>query len=405
MTNRVFSDLFDPVKQKEDLSSKFDNNPEKLASFYLDKLKIQALFLGKVIMTDAQFFDSILFYSLSTEEFNGFIKFAKDNDYLEIRHRPEPIKSMLGKQFLFSSISEEPLANAIYEIGADITDKIKEDTVISYFEALEATAGGRLDGLSEPYEKFKERLIRMDEWRLQPHQQLFVKWANPDEHNHTGLYYRDLPDAIKSNKEQWKIYINNNISLKADVKKAVFDELDKPRPNRSRLSKLSDGSNNYKRFYNSFSYFYNIGIGSQHLSSTVESDLEDDFIIRVGAERYLFNDKQELSLVMLKTELDEIIHTDWNEFSKRFAMDSLQKKRDELWDAVYTRNLGAFMHKLNEIREVLSFPDTVVSSLNESDSSIKSSGSSTNKTLEKEYTCIQDLDQKKEAECVLKFYI
>jgi len=405
MTNRIFSDLFDTVKQKEKLNSKFDGKAKMLAEFYLDKLKIQALFLGKVIMTDAQFFDSIFLYSLSDEELYGFLKFAKENDYLEIRHRPEPIKKMLGKQFLFSSISEEPLANAIYEIGADITDKIKEDTAYSYFEAVEAAAGGRLDGLSEPYEIFKARLIKMDEWRLQPNQHLFIEWVNPNDYNHSGIYYRDLPDVIKNNRELWKNYINNKISLEPDIKKAVFEELDKPRPDRSKLSKLSDGSDNYKRFFNSFSHYYNIGIGSQHLSTTVESDLEDDYVIRAGNGRYLFNEKKEFDLVMLKAELDGIIHTNWNEFSKRYATDGLHKKRDELWDAVYSRNAGAFMQTLNKIREVLSFPDTVVSSLCESDSSIKSFGTSTNEALEKKYTCAQDLDKEKEAECILKFYI
>ncbi len=396
MTNHIFSDLYDTVMQKELLGSRFSGDLNTFSEFYSDRFKIETLFLGKTVMTDAQFFDSTFLHGMSDVDLNGFFTFVGKNGCLEIRHRPDLIPNMLGKSFLFSSIPEQPLADAISQIGSNLRGKIEGDSMRAYFKAVEENAEGKLDSILPAYERFKNRLMQMDEWRGKL-ASLFVKWGTPRPEEIPDMRgYKDLPDVMKRERDKWIRFVQNKLVLNSDVQNAVLNELNKDYPNASIIKDLSDGSDQYKQFYRSFRLYYNIGLASQHFASVTEIAVVNDpdvhpekgdlpLAARENHGEHRHSQNHGIWLPLLEHELNELIHSDWNDFLARYETDGLQPLRDDLWNAIRKNDRSDMYAALLRMRKTLGFPDTTDIRMGALSESIDAAGTSTDDGSTPEY--------------------
>lgn len=161
----LFGDKYDSMKQRYIL---MHGNREHKYTRYNTSLKYDMLLWGKVTITDAQYFDGMLFTQMIEHgHFSDFIHCAYNHDSLEIRRRcvdsNEFILKMFGKKFYYSSIQSYEMAKMVEKANARLEEYSEKDRK-RYCENI------------EEYWNFIERELQFKEYSEQI--ELMKKWYN-----------------------------------------------------------------------------------------------------------------------------------------------------------------------------------------------------------------------------------
>lgn len=119
----IFCEKYDSMKQSYVLTQ---GNREYNYRCYNGSLRFDFLLFGKIVLTDAQFYDGMLFVQMIEHgEFEDFIQCVYDYDCLEIRKRTDESETkdfvfrMYGNPFYFSS-------SFSYEFAKEVEDTMKK---------------------------------------------------------------------------------------------------------------------------------------------------------------------------------------------------------------------------------------------------------------------------------------
>ncbi|MDR1427749.1 MAG: hypothetical protein LBJ08_08350 [Bifidobacteriaceae bacterium] len=374
MANRIFSEAYDSVTQRANLEGAFGGDTSAFVRFYRTRARIEALFLGKTILTDAEFYDGVLFHTMGEADRSGFLEFGRQTGALEVRCRESPIRDMFCKRFLFSSLDgrSPALSTAMYEIGGELSSlaetvrKAKGDVPITeYFEEVRKQAAGRLDSLDSEFGQFEATLRQLDEARTGDHAGMFVTWGTePTEADPPELTFSGLPTVMRQKCCDLRDILRFQC-LEGSTPECIITaeaELMKDFPNASTLYTLPVENPNYaEHFIPEFRRWYNIGIGSQHFANTVELQLfqgraqvaviGEDSTERARAIR----GADPLPLAVSLDDLREVTEESWTEFQCRFETDGLSSLREELWGAIRSANKNDARSAISKISRKLGF--------------------------------------------------
>ncbi|MDR1914197.1 MAG: hypothetical protein LBQ68_06945, partial [Clostridiales bacterium] len=282
MINRIYSDDYSCFNQKTELKMKYGDDTVKFVSDFYTRLKIEALLLGKIVLTDSRFFDLPAFKLMKDDELLAFFDTARDNNMLEVRYRPNTkrsglIKQMFLKKYWFESTSNQQLSNFLLNIGDELAALegngriIIDDTIESYFRSIEIYKGAELKVIRSSYENFKDRMILLEEIRTKRCKSLFVPWGERAEDLAQTPKYRDLSDVMSQNKKTMIDLFTNRVNdLDDNSKQVILKELNKPWPLLTEVKIAAAKSEKSKEFYTLFQNWYKLGIACQHFSNIVE---------------------------------------------------------------------------------------------------------------------------------------
>lgn len=145
--NGLLSGKYDSTKQRAVL---LNGDRQRNYQSYTLTMRMELLLTGHLVLTDAQFFDGLYFHWLAknADEFRAFKKFLVSFDEsfcgicppfsISVKCRPqsedtkqaltpdidEVAVKMYCKQFQFSSIEEDNLANAVFDMSSDYEERI-----------------------------------------------------------------------------------------------------------------------------------------------------------------------------------------------------------------------------------------------------------------------------------------
>ena len=125
---RFYGGHYDSVKQGY-VRDALNNDPNKAAPWqpqliemYTARLRLDILFAGSVIITDAQFYDGVIFHELMAEEnarkdFLNFLRITAEQQspLIEVRRRQDGLAGIVFKPFKFSSVSSNKVSQEIRE--------------------------------------------------------------------------------------------------------------------------------------------------------------------------------------------------------------------------------------------------------------------------------------------------
>jgi hypothetical protein len=359
MTNRIFSEAYDTALQKD----YFEKKHKGIAESFVDersskksfvdelssKLKSDIVFYGKIVLTDAQFYDSPLLHMMSDDELSAFRGFLGESaGAVEVRCRPHTLPRMLGKQFLYSSVRHAGLSTALYEIGATLSEndgRVKENSAAALVSALKEHNDGRLCGLESEFEEFASRLCQLDEFRTKIGG-FFVEWGTSvDERMNARQDFKDLPAVMAAKRE---FLINELTSVSAKLKdanvEAIKAELNKDYPIAAVIKVYSSAA---PEFFRTFRRWYNIGLASQHFADSPcvfdydgeNADLRDTsdpaFAITVDGSKY-----------------EELFKSTWNDFTS--FLEDIATARDYAWGAYESKEGADYSAAIGKISEYVS---------------------------------------------------
>ena len=125
----LYSAKYDSMKQRYIL---MNGNREYNYKCYNATLKLEMLLFGKVTITDAQYYDGLLFKEMIDHgDFEDFITCSYKHDSLKIKVRCDKnniIRRMYGKQFYPSSVKSYDIGKKIEEITKDL-EGLEEDHI------------------------------------------------------------------------------------------------------------------------------------------------------------------------------------------------------------------------------------------------------------------------------------
>lgn len=182
----LLSGKYDSTKQKAVLL-----NGDRYLNFksYTATMRLELLLTGKLIFTDAQFFDGLYFHWLSedSDEFESFKKLLYNYDSSNESYEPAPYSIsvkcrkdnkdetaiyMYSKQFWFSSIEVDELAKEVYEIGRDFEEKYYKEFIYPIDEEVRKNkclpVEEKQNTLDEYLTKIEEKLhntASVEEWK------------------------------------------------------------------------------------------------------------------------------------------------------------------------------------------------------------------------------------------------
>lgn len=158
-----------------------EKNPKaKLSDWGLLHFKLQAMLLGKIVLSDSFIWNNFFLHELSNDEFNSFLEFVSNNQVIEVRCRPERnkegkiIPSLFEKAPNIRNYWSPALQNRISEARVilekewykDYSDPSKRILKADdYFNVVDEVCGSDFfNGVSD-FALFKERISRYDTLR------------------------------------------------------------------------------------------------------------------------------------------------------------------------------------------------------------------------------------------------
>lgn len=307
---RWYSGKYDSVKQRKVIQNSLMDEKSTSLTYeqkiqraywrYSASLRLEMLLCGKVVITDAEWYDGAYFAHLSSqkEEWNNFLKFLdsekKQKTFFEVKRRQNYV-GMFGKPFTFSSILDNPnLENsfsfAVKRFGQYCeSHEIKFTEIDGYLSALEryilSNCSNHLTKLGE----LSERLKRLETvpaptfsgWknmnalpetfdfvngRLSARQQLLQSLENWAEG-----FGGEQKEGLEHNKKQLKQALSMNFPNRSVVLECVNSS--------EKLAGVEGEKTHFRRFMKAFDYNYNLGLARQHDCTCIDIVDRDEDIL------------------------------------------------------------------------------------------------------------------------------
>jgi hypothetical protein len=352
MTNRIFSEAYDTALQKDYYENKCNGDVDRFVGELSSKLKSDMLFLGKIVLTDAQFYDSPLLHMMKEDEFSAFKRFVwESNGAVEVRCRPNTLPEMLGKQFRYSSVRCEKLSDALYSIGETLGENggsVTENSATSLVAAIKEYSDGRLYGVESEFEEFAARLCQLAEFR-KDNAQSFVEWdVAVNERLNTRQDFADLP-AVMNTKREFLLGRLRDFEklLKEENITKIEKELKKTSgfPN---ASVIKAQSCNAPEFFREFRHWYNIGLASQHFAdSPCLFDCENLNINKNSENTASSNEASSFFVLNVDGgKYEELFRSRWSDFILHFT--DVTTTRDAMWGAYKAGNAEDYKAAIEE---------------------------------------------------------
>lgn len=198
----IFGNKYDSMKQRYILMR---GDRQYNYNRYNTSLKYDMLLWGKVTITDAQYFDGMLFTQMiENGHFCDFIHCAYKHDGLEIRRRrsnsDELILKLFGKNFFYSSIQSYEMAKKVEKRSRDLL-KYSEDEKKKYCKDIDSL--WNFIGKEQEFEEYSEQIELMKKWYntlFNVHKGLFKEWEAIEGEGFEEKYYKFLKDGDSFNK-------------------------------------------------------------------------------------------------------------------------------------------------------------------------------------------------------------
>lgn len=248
---------------------------EELRRRYTARLRLDILLGANVVITDAQFYDGLLFHTIVTskrfrEDFYEFLGRARerlDAPLLEVRRRRGRLDEMLGKPFIFSSLINGQAKDQVYETMRMVYERAKEtgrtyegwkSLMQDVIEAIE------IPSVQDEMERVYEAITLLDEAPAQ----IFRDW----EPERVKAFPTLLADAKRE--LRFKVPRTGNLGIDETLIK-VESEMEKERPILSDIEKWirecknADQADDVRRkvldgVWNQVLQVYNRAIANQH---------------------------------------------------------------------------------------------------------------------------------------------
>src|SRR5574341_292269 len=139
---RFYGGHYDSVKQLAYRDFLLENGEltwhADLVRRYTARLRLDVLMAGNVILTDAQFYDGLLFHGLvateaSRTDFYNFLRQAKerfDAPLIEVRRRQSGLLEMFSKPLIFSSVVTAQAKDQVAAAMKKALDRAREQGVV-----------------------------------------------------------------------------------------------------------------------------------------------------------------------------------------------------------------------------------------------------------------------------------
>jgi hypothetical protein len=354
MTNRIFSEAYDTVVQKDYYEKKCSGDVNSFVSDLSSKLKSDMIFFGKIVLTDAQFYDSPLLHMMNDNEFSAFKKFVQESDgAIEVRCRSNTLPNMFAKQFRYSSVRHPGLSDALYDIGGTLSENYcnVRNTASSLVTAIKAYGGGRLSGLESEFEEFASRLCKLDELRKDC-PQAFIEWGVAvDERAYTQPYFANLPAVMKEKREYLLCRLRYFAELEL-LEKAKIESVENELRKTSGFPNASVIKTNAPTFFREFRHWYNIGIASQHFADSQCLFDYENLSIGNDSEHIASSNERACVLSAYGNEYEELFKSRWSDFTPHLA--AIATIRDTAWGAYKARNVKDYATAIEGIKKYVS---------------------------------------------------
>ncbi len=321
-----YSAKYDSTKQRKVMTGDEDSRDK-----YITSIRFEMLLAGKIVITDAQWYDGMFFWDMAVnrwdefEEFKAFINegVLKNAAPLEIRRRKN-ICIFFMKELWSSVISEPKLRAFVYDLFVKFPPKVEYDDFIKMLKYMENIVDTNAPKLSKAFSTYKMGVKKLHEINIP----IFKPWGKPFIPEFMKKIQPELLEMLKKIKRNKAIF--NEVKYSVAL---IEDEILKEFPKRSiivsELKTISDCVGNYdfeNTFMHIFDHNYNLAIARQHgckyydlcdaLSGTKfdKNTMESDFV-----------DEQEFH-----SDIVEYLSSmTWSEFGEVFYDAQVVKIRNE----------------------------------------------------------------------------
>lgn len=242
---RFYGGHYDSVKQGY-VRDALNNDPNKAAPWqpqlverYTARLRLDILFAGSVIITDAQFYDGVIFHELMAEEnarkdFLNFLRITAEQQspLIEVRRRQDGLAGIVFKPFKFSSVSSNKISQEIREAMQRAKDAGKTFSSVKHaFQEYASFADDNNTKLA--IEELAERLLYLD--NIPPG--IFRTWDSARSIVDGFKLARAEYKAMSKDKKDFEIPRWGNREVDEILEK-IDIEMQKDFPNRSEVERL-----------------------------------------------------------------------------------------------------------------------------------------------------------------------
>ena len=294
MEARWYSGKYDSMKQRDCRLACVSE--DSFMRRYAATMRLEWFFTGKLVVTDAQWYDGTYFKNLCAEpDFEHFINFAEKSNF-EIKEREDYSMSMVAGGFEYSSVFDTDLSAAFDEINEELKYIKKSDpdqfrliasSPVSYTDFLESFINKEYSSAMCEFDKFKNAFLRLqfiEGRKAKQRPSIFSGWTNRN----------SIPDVMAMcNEKLIKSILEGARELavvqpyKAYEKplNCILDQLGKSYPQRGEIVKAINRLNalagkrgvsneRFKVFLNRFNFYYNYALARQHTRESYDgSDL------------------------------------------------------------------------------------------------------------------------------------
>jgi len=299
---------------------------EELRRRYTARLRLDILLGANVVLTDAQFYDGLLFHTIISSEthrrdfyeFLGQARERLDAPLVEVRRRKGGLLEMFGKPFVFSSLitgqAKDQVTDAMQRVlaRAKETRKVYEEWKTLMQDVLHAI---ETQSAKEQMQQVIEAIALLDEAPIQ----IFKNWEPERVHAFPQL----LSDAKRELK--FKVTRTGNEEIDETLRK-VENEMEKERPIRSDIEKWirdcknADPSDDFRRklldgVWNQVLQVYNRAIANQHRCISMD----------LGETLLSSQESQEIVAGLNPTTIGAIADQSWTDFWQVISTGRLER--------------------------------------------------------------------------------
>jgi len=354
---RIYSSKYDSTKQRyvyDDLSKNLNQETsycDTLKDLYLRYsviMRLEILFGGTIVITDAQYFDGLFFHGLTLDKdnFNQFRQFVTHinekqmSPLIEVRVRENLLQNLFCKKFDFSSILNQELHDAVYH-ACGVVQKLPNVNEINSIECVFEN----IEKVMERKDFNKEHLVVSEYNDFKCHiidlynssKELFKTWKKEN--------IRSLPNVFSLHKATLHdmldniFKINDKYNKNTDTRDKLYYEIQQDYPNRSKVKKycieFSDlyhmnwselsQPNLFRDFYIRFDKVYNMGIAEQHECKRIDISSS-----QLGEIKIKYNRNNETKLInnMQKHLIDSIGGCSWGDFMEIYLSNNFAESRE-----------------------------------------------------------------------------
>jgi len=373
---RFYGGHYDSVKQGY-VRDALNNDPNKAAPWqpqlierYTARLRLDILFAGSVIITDAQFYDGAIFHELMAEEnarkdFLNFLRVTagQQSPLIEVRRRAKGLGAIVFKPFKFSSVASNKVSREIREAMQKAKDAGVTETFTSVKQAFQEYANYADNNNTKiAIEELAERLLYLDNIPAG----IFREWDSA----------RNIVDGFKLAKAEYKFLSKDKKDFEIprwgnrevdEVLEKVDVELQKDFPNRSEIERLVRDAkvNNpahadwLNSLYGAINQIFNRAFAYQHVCNCMDLGDAPASLSDFGEPFDLLSPQliEDLGTQSWKEFLHKITHdpikTYWQEWrdliNQRESEKNIKKAAQKFVDAIQTSYRITPMRRLVEI--------------------------------------------------------